>query len=150
VGRASLDKNTRQFPRNILQDLQTQYKDWAFGQGSRLAARRVLEQIQQDRIAEYRRDRAKMGLRGRYLGRMALILGVLLLVLCLLYSRISTDPSYRSDLLALIAFVMRAGALGSVLSHAIKLSKQQLPGEATSANIEPPLGIRALMSQWRV
>ena len=137
------------FPYTLLKELQAQYHKWAFEQESRLMARRLLEQIQQARISDYRRDRARMGLGGRYLVRMASILGLLLLALWYFYPFISASPA-DSNLPYLIAIVMMAGALGSVLSRAIKLSKQQLTGKTSGANVEPPLGIRALMSQWKI
>jgi len=145
----SCDKCQEKFPHTLLKKLQAQYQNWAFEPESRLMARRLLEQIQQARIAEYRRDRAKMGLRGRYLVRMASILGLLLLALWYFYPIVSASPA-DSKLPYLIAIVMMAGALGSVLSRAIKLSKQQLTGKTSGANVEPPLGIRALMSEWKI
>jgi hypothetical protein len=214
-------------------------------------AKYALMRIHQARIDEYRRDRAKVKLRGKYLRRMASILGLLLLSLCFLYvsasrsglrltaSRIadkradslaakqradsaatrlqgaSADLSTIPDTAAtsqtpaepvrmgadtvtsgadlraagtipkvdtqaqkgkgdsltentgaggvgttdglvvallsrLVVLVLCAGAVGSVLRQAVKLSKQPLHEDPERKASEPPLGIRALMSGWEM
>lgn len=120
---------------------------------SRPTAKRRLEYIQQARISEYRRDRAKVQLRGIYLGRMALFLILFLTGLGVFYLLASQFPvdskstEYRTFLLLL---VVCAGATGSILSRAVKLGKQPLRSETGDASGEPPLGIRALLSGWKV
>jgi hypothetical protein len=57
------------------------------------------------------------------------------------------STEYRTLLLLL---VVCAGATGSILSRAVKLGKQPLGSETGDASGEPPLGIRALLSGWKV
>jgi hypothetical protein len=52
---------------------------------------------------------------------------------------------------SVLVMVMTAGAIGSVLARATRLSQQPLPGEASaSKGNELPLGVRALLSNWSV
>jgi hypothetical protein len=125
-----------------------------FNDGSRLRAKRLLEHIQQARISEYRRDRAKVQLRGIYLERMAFFLIFFITGLGVFYlfaSRLElverNSTEYRTFLLLLVVW---AGATGSILSRAVKLGKQPLGSETGVASGEPPLGIRALLSGWKV
>jgi len=131
-------------PYKYLEKLHGRYSDGKFDCNSRLEVRRVLEHLQHNIISEYRRDRAKAQLRGIYLGRMALILTVLLFFFGYFYL---TAEQLTRDLLLLVAF---AGAIGSVLSRAYRLGKQPLHAETGIKTEEPPLRIRALISEWKV
>ncbi|RKH12778.1 hypothetical protein D7V97_07350 [Corallococcus sp. CA053C] len=112
-------------------------------------AREYLVQRRRAQAHEYRRDRAKMRLRQRQL----LIMAAVLLTLLTLFSvALVWAEAIGSVLLLLVLF---AGAVGSVLSRAIQLSKQPLrAGEAPRpGDVRPqevPLGIRALISAWTV
>ena len=126
--------------------LQNEYEKGEFDDRSRLKAQRSLQHLQEARIAEFRRDRAKLNLRGTYLFRMGIILALLLTGLSYFY--IYSDPSTDAYLLL---FVLFSGATGSVLSRAIKLGRQPLRVDTENeAGGEPPLGIRALVSGWKV
>ncbi len=57
------------------------------------------------------------------------------------------EPATVGWLLGLVAL---AGATGSVLSRAVKLGKQPLRSDASTKTTEPPLGIRSLLSGWKV
>ncbi len=112
-------------------------------------ARQYLIHRLQEQAQEYRRDRAKMRLRQRYLIIMS---GVLLILLTGFSAALLLTGVAE---LAFLILVLSAGAIGSVLSRAIKLSKQPLREEAASGlgrapTREPPLGIRALLSGWTV
>lgn len=112
---------------------------------SRSAARRALEHLQQARISEYRRDRAKAKLRGIYLTTMAGFLGIFAAGMCYFY--LTASRGGETSLLLLVVF---SGAAGSVLSRAVKLGKQPLHANPDAESNEPPLGIRALLSGWKV
>jgi len=120
--------------------------------------RQELELGQQALVMDYRRGRAIAMLRGAYLGRMALLLVIMLAGACISYLvALGNLPSggaattittiYTTSVLALTLF---AGALGSVLSRAIKLGKQPLLAQGNPPSGTPPLGIRALLSDWKV
>lgn len=117
--------------------------------------RQELELGQQALVMDYRRGRAMAMLRGAYLGRMALLLVIMLAGACISYLvAIGNLPAgdavttiYTMSVLALTLF---AGALGSVLSRAIKLGKQPLLAQGNPPSGTPPLGIRALLSDWKV
>lgn len=127
-----------------LKKLHDRYCDGKFDCNSRLEVRRFLEHLQHNIISEYRRDRTKAQLRGIYLGRMALILTVLLFFFGYFYL---TAEQLTRNMLFLVAF---SGAIGSVLSRAYRLGKQPLHAETGMKTEEPPLGIRALISEWKV
>lgn len=96
---------------------------------------------------EIRRDRAKMLLRQKYLMVMAIVLAVLVLSFAILYITLPNS--------GLIWLILSAGAVGSVLSRAIRLSRQPLHAgmvevQSVVTNSEPPLGIRSLISGWTV
>ncbi|HEY9206939.1 MAG TPA: hypothetical protein VIO58_13585 [Candidatus Methanoperedens sp.] len=112
-----------------------------------LEARRFLEHLRQEQVSEYRRDRAKAQLRGIYLGRMALILVLILPFLSYFYI---AATQWKDNLTYLLLVVLLSGAAGSVLSHALKLGKQPLHAETEEKIHEQPLGIRALISEWKV
>lgn len=141
------------FPKDYLKSLLEGYRDGRFrGDYLRLEARRAVEHLQQLRIGEYRVDRAKAKLRGIYVITMAALLGALDLALAYFYVAASlltdhTSLAYTRDVLLLVIF---AGATGSVLSRAVKLGKQPLHAGADTKVPEPPLGIRALLSGWKV
>lgn len=111
-----------------------------------LEARRFLEHLRQEQISEYRRDRAKAQLRGIYLGRMALMLALILPLLSYFY----IAATWKDNLAYLLLVVLLSGAAGSILSHAFKLGKQPLHTEANDKTREQPLGIRSLISEWKV
>jgi len=103
----------------------------------------------QQQSQEFRRDRAKTLLRQKYLMAMAVVLAVLVLGFAVAYGRVSPT---NTDLVWLI---LSAGAVGSVLSRAIRLSRQPLNAgmageQSVAASSEPPLGIRSLISGWTV
>lgn len=127
-----------------LKKLNYRYHEGKFDNDIRLEVRSFLEYLQHNTISEYRRDRAKAQLRGIYLGRMALILTVLLFFFGYFYLTANQSPR---NMLFLVAF---AGAVGSVLSRAYRLGKQPLHAETGIKTEEPPLGIRALISEWKV
>jgi len=112
-------------------------------------ARQFLVDLWQSKAQEYRRDRAKMRLRQRYLVIMTVVLKVFLMG----FSAALVQAGVMG--LAPLLMVLCAGAIGSVLSRALKLSRQPLgaentlrPGDVPAQ--EPPLGIRALISGWTV
>ncbi|MGH7491923.1 MAG: hypothetical protein ACREOO_05965 [bacterium] len=143
----------RYFSNEDLQKFLEAYSNGKFSNDySRVEAKQFLEYIHQARISEYRRDRAKVQLRGNYLGRMALFLILSLVGLCVFYMLASQTADtratgYRTYLLLLVAW---AGATGSILSRAIKLGKQPVHSDSDHQAGEPPLGIRALISGWKV
>ncbi|MBZ0298549.1 MAG: hypothetical protein K8J31_02360 [Anaerolineae bacterium] len=145
---------------------------------NRSRVRAALISVREALINEYRRDRAKIGLRNRQLNFLVVFLFVFLFLFGSLYagalsqaetgsawhltlSLISPTENEPGNVLVafhpeepwrsfalLIAFVAVAGALGGILSRAIRLSKQPLH-EAGNAAL-PPLGIRDLMSNWGI
>ncbi|HKP52101.1 MAG TPA: hypothetical protein VJ183_05560 [Chloroflexia bacterium] len=138
----------KRFSTKSLDDLIQKYKEVNQVQDARLEARRGLEYLLQTYILEYRRDRAKMRLRGMYLAIMAWVLLPLTIFLALVY----VDPfglflsgSWGAVSKTLLLAVI-AGAIGSVLSRAIKLGRQPLSSRSPVQGSEPPLGIRALLS----
>lgn len=112
-----------------------------------LEARRFLEYLRQEQVSEYRRDRAKAQLRGIYLGRMALILALILPFLSYFYI---VATQWKDNLAYLLLVVLLSGATGSILSHAFKLGKQPLHADTNDNIHEQPLGIRKLISEWKV
>lgn len=164
------------FPGSDLDTLLKSYNCGEFGDCKHLLeARRFLEYLRQQQILEYRQDRAKTVLRGKYLAIMALILSGLVIGLGYFYLDTSRSAAHlsiivnqpnaglmpsdmerlvadtRAEYLAnLLPLVLFAGAVGSVLSRAIKLGKQPLHAEAEDKTREPPLGIRKLISGWIV
>ncbi len=50
----------------------------------------------------------------------------------------------------LLLMVLLSGSAGSILSHAFKLGKQPLHADENDKTREQPLGIRALISEWKV
>ncbi len=153
----------KHFPVSDLDTLLKNYSCGKFSDCHSLQARHFLEYMRQEQVLEYRRDRAKAQLRGIYLSRMAKILFLLLFFLGYFYlaaSRSSANLVITTDQLAggykdeyltnLLWLVVFAGALGSVVSHAFKLGKQPLHAETDDKTGKPPLGIRALISEWKV
>lgn len=125
-------------------------------------AEALLRACLQKNLDEYRRDRAKVELRGMYLLRMVTML-LFLGGLFFIFYMLSTERANVRMLVYLVPVTLIAGAIGSLLSRAIRLGKQPLRVESaagaadgSSANNtqaaegEPPLGIRALMSTWSV
>jgi hypothetical protein len=153
-GSASDDARKRDnyFPSDYLQILINHYQEGRFADAHRLEVIHFLEYFKQAQISEYRRDRAKVQLRGIYLVRMALVLGLMLLGLCVFYIISSRQPDRLSTeyLGYLLLLMVSAGATGSVLSRAIKLGKQPLHISDAKDMSEPPLGIRALLSDWKI
>lgn len=138
------------FPDDLLRTVASACTEHGFrSEHRRLQARYILEEVEQLRVQEFRRDRALAELRGIYLGRMVLVLLLTLLPFCALVlaasgsSRPFAAASPDAVLLALFA-----GAVGSVLSRAIKLGGQGTLQAA--ADGQAPLGIRALYSGWKV
>ncbi|HIH44492.1 MAG TPA: hypothetical protein HA257_05290, partial [Candidatus Methanoperedenaceae archaeon] len=112
-------------------------------------ARQLLEYLLQAQISGYRRDRAKALLRGNYLRIIAASISVSIALLAIFFSlaeKGKNNPDYINYLILTVIF---AGALGSILSRAIKLGKQPLD-EKSKTSEETPLGIRALISWWKV
>ena len=143
----------RHFPTTYLETLLGDYNGGRFQQDHlRVEARRALEYIHQARIAEYRVDRAKARLRGIYLSTMALLLGGLIAAMSYFYLASMGEPDRRSTtyLTKALLLTILSGAAGSVLSRAVKLGKQPLHAEPDTNAPEPPLGIRALLSGWKV
>ena len=135
----------KHFPVDNLEMLLNSYICGEFREGCRrLEARCFLEYLKQAQIEEYRYDRTKIQLRGKYIAVMTAILALLLLVLAYSYYKTANPPFY------LLLLVLFAGAVGSVLSHAFKLGKQPLHAENNGKTREPPLGIRALISERKV
>lgn len=135
------------FPGDYLQILINHYQEGRFADAHRLEVIHFLEYFKQAQISEYRRDRAKVQLRGSYLAWMAVMLSLMLLGLGSFYIASRRDPN--RDLWQLLLMVF-AGATGSVLSRAVKLGKQPLHISDAKGTREPPLGIRALLSDWKV
>jgi len=134
------------FLRADLENLLCAYEEGEFGKTSarRKEARSFLLDLQQARHHEYRRDRAKMRIRSKYLRFAGILLSVSLLVFCALYIAASS-LGYLSILLPLLA--VSSGATGSVLSRAYKLSRQPLlASDKTNGGNDPPLGIRQLLA----
>lgn len=131
------------FPTEALTSLQENFRDGRFRDPNKcLEARQKLEYLQRSRIGEYRRDRAKGQLRGTYLGRMAIVLGLLIAGLSYFYSAVDNDSAN------LLPVVLTAGAVGSALSRAVKLGKERLNEMPKDQTTVPPLGIRTLISEW--
>ena len=140
-----------------LERLRSDYKNGAFAtDAARRETRRFLEQLQQFRIDEYRRDRAKAELRGIYLGRMVVALLAVALVFVVAYigQNQTLGLTFRPADLApgwiAIFLVASAGAMGSILSRAIKLGRSSFEAPTGPAQIEHPLGIRALIAAWKL
>ena len=114
-------------------------------------ARHVLLRMHDLLVTEYRRDRAKIRLRGAHLHKMAWFLFVMLLLFCFMYlaarGAAVDGVGPRPYWLLVVAI---AGATGSVLSRAVKIGKQPLHAEVGAVRQEPPLGLRELMSGWKV
>jgi hypothetical protein len=148
------DRWGERFSVKDLKRLQSNYSDGKFHHAYALAeARCFLEYLRHSQTAEYRRDRAKIRLRGKYLLRMVLILAALVFGLCyflLATTQAATGPTSGDRIDSNVVWLMLlSGAVGSVLSRAIKLGNQPLH-EKGNEKIAEPLGIRALMSGWTV
>ena len=148
----------RHFQRDYLQALLAGYAEGSSGEKHLpVEARVALEYLQQSKIDEYRRDRAKAKLRGIYLIVMAGLLALFVFGWCLVFVRArqsaaspsATASASAAQMKELLFIVALAGAAGSVLSRAIKLGKQPLHGDVRSKTSEPPLGIRTLLSGWK-
>ena len=144
-------------PADDLQRLRNLYKDGSFStDAARSETRRFLEQLQQFRIDEYRRDRAKAELRGVYLGRMVIALLIIALVFVFAYvgQKQTLGLTFRPADLApgwiAILLVGSAGAMGSILSRAIKMGRSGFEAPAGPQQTEHPLGIRALIAGWKL
>jgi hypothetical protein len=140
------------FPADYLQALTNSYTEGIFAESHRLEVIYLLYHLKQTQIGEYRRDRAKVRLRGIYLARMAALLGLLLVGLGFFYiaSTQQRDPLSTKYLVYILLLMVFSGATGSVLSRAVKLGKQPLNIGDPKETTEPPLGIRALLSDWKV
>ena len=144
-------------PLDDLQRLRGNYENGSFtSEAARREARRFLEQLQQFRIDEYRRDRAKAELRGIYLGRMvlALLAVSLVFVIAFIGQKQTLGLTFRPADLApgwiAVLLVGSAGAMGSILSRAIKLGRSSFDGPTGPDKDEHPLGIRALIAAWKL
>jgi hypothetical protein len=139
----------KHLPDNYLRTLQNSYQNGKFSGDSRRQVKRSVQYLYRTRNAEFRRDRAKIRLRGSYLFRMVFILTLLLGLLSYFY--ISAEgPPRPSKEISLVFLALFSGAAGSVLSRAIKIAKQPLHADTGNEIGEPPLGIRALTSDWKV
>jgi hypothetical protein len=108
-----------------------------------------LQYLYRTRNGEFRHDRAKIRLRGSILFRVAFILSLLLILLSFFYIA-AEGPPRPSKEISLVFLALFSGAAGSVLSRAIKIAKQPLHADTGNELGEPPLGIRALTSDWKV
>ncbi len=138
------------FPDDLLRAVAGAYSDGGFRpEHRRLQARYILEEVEQLRVQEFRRDRALAELRGIYLGRMVLVLLLTLLPFAGFFLVASaSSPRFDAASPDAVLLVLFAGAVGSVLSRAIKLGGQGTLQAA--ADGEAPLGIRALYAGWKV
>ncbi len=139
------------FPGDLLRAVAEDYTEDGFRhEHRRLQARYILEEVRQLEVQEFRRDRALAELRGIYLGRMVLVLLVTLLPFAGFFLVAVSRPSRPFDGASpeAVMLALFAGAVGSVLSRAIKLGGQgALPA---AGRAQTPLGIRALYSGWKV
>jgi hypothetical protein len=143
------------FPLADLDRLRKAYTDGRFtSDASRRETRRFLEQLQQFRIDEYRHDRAKAELRGVYLGRMVIALLVVVSIFATVYvwneEPFSLKPGALTPGAVAILLVTSAGAMGSILSRAIKLGRGSLDVDRGPERSDHPLGIRALIAAWKL
>jgi hypothetical protein len=138
------------FPDDLLRAVAGAYSDGGFRPEHRgLQARYILEEVEQLRVQEFRRDRALAELRGIYLGRMVLVLLLTLLPFAAFFlAASSSSRPFEAASPAAVLLVLFAGAVGSVLSRAIKLGGQGTLQAAEDG--EAPLGIRALYAGWKV
>lgn len=132
-------------------------------------ARDFLRHLHLARSEEYRRDRAKMDLRDRYLRRMFPWLLVFFLGLCVSYVLLSSpdvllsspdhwassppEPPppepYWKYLVFLLLFVFFSGAAGSVLGRAYRLGGQARHEDTESNATESSIGIRQLLTEGK-
>jgi hypothetical protein len=138
----------RYFPRDDLDDLLKTYSNGTFQVHEGSKARSFLVRLLLARVDEYRRDRAKAQLRGKYLVSMALFLAVFVagFTIFFIVAVRQADLHQPVDPLFVLLLVLFAGAAGSILSRAIKLGKQPLHAEPDTKHDEIPLGIRALIA----
>lgn len=143
---------TKYFPSDYLDLLAGRYKEGRFEEDNTiLEVRCCLAHILQRRFDEYHHDCAISQLRGVHIAGMTLILALLLFIFIILYvvSRVYGDTATQSTLYCL-PLALFAGAIGSVFSRIIKLSKQPMRGAIDKKPEEVPLGIRSLISGWKV
>lgn len=139
----------KHFPAYYLDTLLYSYVCGKFSKDChRLEARCFLEHLKQAQIEEYRYDRTKIELRGIYLSKIRSILFYLVPLLSIFYILSSLTGDNRIYLV--LPLVLFAGAIGSVLSRAYKVGKQPLHADTDNKTREPPLGIRALISEQKV
>jgi hypothetical protein len=133
-------------------------------------AREFLRHLHLARTEEYRRDRAKMDLRDRYLRRMFPWLLAFVGLLCGSYIILSSpdvlesspnhwanlsppDPQplwpYYMYLLFLLSFVFFSGAVGSVLGRAYRLGRKAQREDPESSSSESSIGIRQLLAEGK-
>lgn len=139
------------FPDELVRAVRDACTDGGFRpEHRRLQARYVLEEVLQLQVQEFRRDRALAELRGVYLGRMVLVLLATLLPFAGFFLFVASQPTRASGIVSpeVVPMVLFAGAVGSILSRAIKLGGQRATGLAGDAPVPP--GIRALYSGWKV
>jgi hypothetical protein len=130
----------KRLPDAYLDELQGKYKNGKFSEQGN---------SERDSSGEFRHDRAKIRLRGSILFRVAFILSLLLILLSFFYIA-AEGPPRPSKEISLVFLALFSGAAGSVLSRAIKIAKQPLHADTGNELGEPPLGIRALTSDWKV
>jgi hypothetical protein len=134
-------------------------------------ARAYLAQVQREAMAEYRRSRAKIALRKRYLLLMSVSMAVCLLIFAGLFVvgsgatnehwfalawlaaaglrvPIFTPEAYAQ--LIIVAAVVVAGALGAVLSRAVQLKNADPLQSSDGSASNSPLGLRGLSSTGTV
>jgi hypothetical protein len=133
-------------------------------------AREFLRHLHLARTEEYRRDRAKMDLRDRYLRRMFPWLSTLVGLLCVSYVLLSSPDVLQSTpalwanyvppdppppvpywwyLAFLLSFVFLSGAIGSVLGRAYRLGRQVQREDPESNATESSIGIRQLLAEGK-
>ncbi len=132
-------------------DLDSLLKNYSLGESYHFEARNFLEHLQQQQVLEYRFDRAKAALRGKYLNIVYQILLVLLAILSYsFYTAVQTEAESSAEYLRNLLFVvLSAGALGSTLSRAVKLGRQPLHVETEGMASELPIDL-AQTSWWKV
>jgi hypothetical protein len=133
-------------------------------------ARAYLAEVQREAMAEYRRSRAKIALRKRYLTLMSLSLAFLLLAFAVLFvlgapatgvwwsilswlehgQRFPIYAPAAYPQLVPVAAVVLAGALGAVLSRAVNLKNADPLQSAEGTDPRSPLGLRELSSTGTV
>lgn len=105
---------------------------------SEAQARDAVQRLLWSKNSKNRANRCRTDLQRIYLIIMMTVLLVVLVCMCISYAFASSS---NDGLWALVLLVMFSGALGSVLSNALKIGLPSRRGSATSQASEPPIGI---------